>query len=181
MNPTRRWSGCAISTYAIRSTGTTTRRPRSSTRVSRPSLVEPDMAAATSAAISSGVLGLSMTSSRGECWTPILTSTWAMPPRFARLPPTLAQRRRRGGPTTVRRQRTPSSLRGLVALDPRETGDAPPGQRRHQRDGLVAGDRALARQPPAGTRLGRPGEAGGQQQGALGVGAGVGRDHLGDG
>ena len=30
---------------------------------------------ATSAAISSGELGLSMTSSRGECWTPILTST----------------------------------------------------------------------------------------------------------
>src|ERR687885_649993 len=61
----------------IRSTGTTTRRPRSSTRVSRPSLDEPDIAAEISAAISSGVFGLSMTSSRGECWTPILTSTVA--------------------------------------------------------------------------------------------------------
>src|SRR4051794_39975471 len=175
MKPTRRWSGWAISTYAIRSTGTTTRRPRSSTRVSRPSLVVPDMAAATSAWISSGVLGLSMTSSRGECWTPILTSTWAMPPRFATTP-TLAQQLARGPAARVRRQRTSFACGEgpSVAVDAREAGDAAPGQGGHEGDRLVARDRSLARQPPSGAGLGEAGQAGGEQQRPFGVDTGVG-------
>src|SRR3954454_18679064 len=103
------------------------------------------MAAATSFWISSGVFGLSMTSSRAECWTPILTSTWAMPPRFARLVTTLVQRPGPRPAPGVRRQRTPGSVRQLLAVpDPGEAGDAAPGQGNQQCHRLVAGDRALA-------------------------------------
>src|SRR3954471_12180528 len=167
----------------MRSTGTSTRRPRSSTRVSRPSLVAPDMALATSVAISSGDWGLSMTSSRGECWTPILTSTGDASSSCAAVPhasaadepPTCGA----GAPSANGRGR--SALGALAALDPWEAGDAAPCQRRQEGHRLVAGDGALAGQPPAGAGLRQPGQARGQQQCPLPVQAGVGGDDLADG
>src|SRR3954454_22763692 len=68
----------------------------------------------------------------------------------------------------------------VLALDPGKPGDAAPGQGRHQGHRLVARDCALAGEPPPGAGLGQAGQPGGQQQGPLRVGAGVGGDDLGD-
>src|SRR3712207_5963124 len=149
----------------MRSTGTSTRRPRSSTSVSRPSLVAPDMALATSEAISSGELGLSMTSSRGECWTPILTSTGdassscTAPPHASAAP----ERPTGGGGAPSANGAAGSAGGALAAVDPREAGDAAPGQRGQQGHRLGAGDGGLGGEPPTGAGLRPPRQTRGPQ------------------
>src|SRR3954447_9103591 len=126
------------------------RRPRSSTRVSKP---PPFNASLTAFSISSGVWLLSSTSSRTAYCTPIFTSTFksyassAVVSRFARA---------------------------------RETTDATPAQRREQLDGTVAVHVTRCSEPVARTDLGGPGETNREQLGFVLGRAGVLRDRRGD-
>src|SRR6476661_5492916 len=152
-------------------TGTRTKRPLSSVRLSSPPSAR---AWRTVSDTCSGVWSDSNVISRATFCTPILTST-ALPfvsgacppgPRAARAAGFLRRlTRRRGRTFPARDLAVPAGLG--------EAAKAPPGQGSDQSGGLVAGDGRALRQPEAGADLGHAGERHAQQV-RLGLGqAGV--------
>src|ERR1700742_4883802 len=149
-------------------------RPRSSTSVS--TAVSPANAACTAASISSPLNRLSTVNSRGECCTPILIST-AVSPAVVPLRGLLARPIVTVSGSLGPRYRTLSGAaepeapagRELRVVGPqREALDAPPHERGHQVDRLIAADPVVVRGPGPGGDLCDTGQ-GGAEQPALGV------------
>src|SRR5882757_5704063 len=151
-------------------------RPFSSTRVSRAS--GAPSALATAASTSSWVWLDSNTSSRGECSTPILTSTAACPSRCDCCPINQSL----AGPAGAQpRGRSAVSERVVGLVLPREGRDATPGQRLEQPYRALLGHRPFALQPIPGADLRYGGERDRQQLRLGPLQPGVGDDRVGDG
>src|SRR5450759_2424570 len=121
-------------------TGTITRRPEPSTRLSTPPSVR---AVVTRASTSSGDCSDSSTISRATFCTPILTSTGKPFVRVVR------QRPRHFAPIVVLLRRLTRVGARSFPLDLGEAAQTTPGQRAHQPGRFVSGDRRALGQPEA--------------------------------